>query len=222
MKPLQLAVVDDHPLFREGVVRSLTDLGFEVVGEGTTAEDAISLSRIHRPDILISDISLPGGGLNAVAPVLAGNPSQKIVLLTVSESIEDAAKALNLGAKGYVLKGVGARALAEILRRVAAGETYVSPVVSARMLVGVDKKDLGANLAHPLHTLTKREREVLELVSSGMSNKQVALKLELQEKTVKYHMTRVMAKLGVRNRTAAAVVLHSELVRDGEPSAAKP
>src|SRR4051794_33706342 len=105
---IRLVVIDDHPLFREGVTRSLTEIdGFEVVGEGSSAEDALRLAGEEAPDILLLDISLPGGGLNAIAPILSHRPSQKIVMLTVSEESEDLAAALNSGAQGYVLKGVG-------------------------------------------------------------------------------------------------------------------
>ena len=134
-QPIRLVVIDDHPLFREGVTRSLTETGgFEVVGEGSTAEDALRLAHEEAPDIILLDISLPGGGLNAIAPLLGHRPSQKIVMLTVSEDSDDLAAALNSGAQGYVLKGVGSRTLAEILRSVAAGERYVSPTLSARLL----------------------------------------------------------------------------------------
>src|SRR3954466_6029911 len=134
-RPIQVVVIDDHPLFREGVARSLTEIGgFEGVGEGSTAEDAVRLTREKSPDILLLDISMPGGGLNAIAPILSHRPSQKIVLLTASEDSEDLAAALNGGAQGYVLKGVGSRTLAEILKSVAAGERYVSPTLSARLL----------------------------------------------------------------------------------------
>ena len=201
----RLAVVDDHPLFREGVISTLSGMGFEIVGQGSTGEDALALAD-QRPDIMLLDVSMPGGGLDAITRILATNPSQKMVVLTVSESTEDAARAINCGAKGYVLKGVGARSLADILRLVAAGETYVAPTLAARMLADLKALSSAGISKHPLATLTEREREILNLVASGMSNKHVALRLDLQEKTVKHHMTRVMSKLKVRNRTAAAMV----------------
>ncbi|WP_292138269.1 response regulator transcription factor, partial [Mesorhizobium sp.] len=132
---IRIAIVDDHPLFREGVTRSLSEIGgFEMVGEGATAQDAERLATTVRPDILLLDISMPGGGLTAVASILASHPAQKIVMLTVSEANADVTKALNAGVNGYVLKGVGSRGLADILRNVAAGESYLSPTLSARLL----------------------------------------------------------------------------------------
>ncbi|TIX07827.1 MAG: response regulator transcription factor, partial [Mesorhizobium sp.] len=132
---IRIAIVDDHPLFREGVARSLGEIGgFAVVGEGASAEDAERLVQTVAPDVLLLDISMPGGGLNAAATILSGHPGQKIVMLTVSETNADVAQALNTGVRGYVLKGVGSKTLAEILSDVAAGQSYVSPTLSARLL----------------------------------------------------------------------------------------
>ncbi|RWB52920.1 response regulator transcription factor [Mesorhizobium sp.] len=205
--PIRIAIVDDHPLFREGVARSLGEIGgFELVGEGASAEDAERLVRASAPDILMLDISMPGGGLNALASILAAAPEQKIVMLTVSETNSDVAQALKAGARGYVLKGVGSKSLAEILRDVATGQSYVSPTLSARLLS--DLLQPAGRKPDPLSQLTGREAEILKLVAEGLSNKEVAARLALQEKTVKHHMTRVLAKLNVRNRTEAALLMH--------------
>lgn len=212
MTQVSLVIVDDHPLFREGVTVALSHLGFEVVEQGSTRDDAIRLTQQYRPDIILLDISMPGGGLEAIGPILAHNPHQKIVLLTVSESSEDATKAIQAGAKGYVLKGVGARTLAEVLKTIAQGELYVAPSMSAKMLV--ELKTLSSAAKIPLETLTAREREILELVAQGMSNKHIAIHLNLQEKTIKYHLTRIFSKLQVTNRTAAAMVLHNPRTMD--------
>ena len=204
---IRIAIVDDHPLFREGVARSLGEIGgFEVVGEGASAEDAERLVAAMRPDIVLLDISMPGGGLAAAANIMAGHPGQKIVMLTVSEANADVAQALNAGARGYVLKGVGSKALAEILSNVAAGESYVSPTLSARLLSDLLLQPT-TRKADPIQQLTGRETDILRLVAEGLSNKEVAARLSLQEKTVKHHMTRVLAKLNVRNRTEAALLM---------------
>lgn len=205
---IRLAVIDDHPLFREGVTRSLSEIGgFEIVAEGSTADDAVRIATEKRPDILLIDISMPGGGLNAVAATMERRPDQKIVVLTVSESNEDISKALSSGARGYVLKGVGSRTLADILRTVASGESYLSPVLSARLLTTLTSLTNPSAQVGSLSALTGREREILEQVAFGLSNKRVALKLKLQEKTVKHHMTRILSKLNVQNRTEAAMLL---------------
>ncbi|TGS10620.1 response regulator transcription factor [Mesorhizobium sp. M2E.F.Ca.ET.209.01.1.1] len=210
---IRIAIVDDHPLFREGVARSLGEIGgFELVGEGASAEDAERLVRTSTPDILLLDISMPGGGLSALASILSATPEQKIVMLTVSETNADVAQALKAGARGYVLKGVGSKALAEILRDVANGQSYVSPSLSARLLS--DLLQPTGSKPDPLAQLTGREAEILKLVAEGLSNKEVAARLSLQEKTVKHHMTRVLAKLNVRNRTEAALLMHEARERN--------
>ena len=203
IQAIRLVVIDDHPLFREGVTRSLTEIdGFEVVGEGSTSEDALRLAHEEAPDIILLDISLPGGGLNAIAPILGHRLSQRSSCLP-SPKTANLAAALNSGAQGYVLKGVGSRTLAEILRSVAAGERYVSPTLSARLFSALSD----ASQASPLAELSPREREILALVADGLSNKRIGLQLNLQEKTIKHHMSRTLAKLKVSNRTEAAMVL---------------
>ena len=203
---LRIAVVDDHPLFREGVVRSLSELGFAVVGEGAGGEDAIQLVQSQRPDILLMDISMPGGGIEAISPILKLNPAQKIVMLTVSETLQDAAAAFRSGASGYVLKGVGAKDLAQILRTIAQGQTYMPAALSARLIATLASS--GGHMRSKgdlLETLTNRETQILEAVAQGLSNKHVARRLDLHEKTIKHHMTSILAKLNVSNRTEAAI-----------------
>ncbi|MFT2214439.1 LuxR C-terminal-related transcriptional regulator [Rhizobium giardinii] len=202
---IRVAVIDDHPLFREGVTRSLSEIdGFEIVAEGSSAEDALRIAEQLKPHIMLMDISMPGGGLNAIPLILAKAPMQKIVMLTVSEASDDVTAALGQGAKGYVLKGIGSRALADVIRTVASGESYVTPTLSAKLLSS--RSPASANQFELVASLTSREQEVLQLVASGMSNKLIARKLDLQEKTVKHHMTQIMTKLGVTNRTEAAMV----------------
>lgn len=208
MAEIRIAVIDDHPLFREGVIRSLGEIdGFHIVAEGGSRDEALQIVADRCPDVMLMDISMPGNGLDAVAGALQACPELKIVMLTVSEANDDIAKALKLGAKGYVLKGIGSRALADVIRSVQSGESYVSPSLSARLFAGLsqpgpvdEKQDLMAEL-------TEREHQVLKLVASGLSNKRVALQLDLHEKTVKHHMTRILAKLKVSNRTEAALAL---------------
>lgn len=189
MTGIRVAVVDDHPLFREGVTRSLSEIdGFEIVAEGGSRDEAVAIAQSLTPDVMLLDISMPGGGLNAIPAILSVAPSQKIVMLTVSEANDDVAAALKEGAKGYILKGIGARALAEVIRTVASGESYVAPTLSAKLLTGQLANSAPAK-SNLVAELTRREQEVLHLVASGMSNKQIARKLDLHEKTVKHHMT---------------------------------
>jgi DNA-binding NarL/FixJ family response regulator len=206
--PVRVVVADDHPLLRDGVARTLEESGlFAIVGQCGSADEAIRLAQSLRPDILLLDISMPGSGLAAARRVGETAPDVKIVMLTVSEAGDDIMAALRSGAKGYVLKGVGSATLVEILTSIAKGESYVSPSLAARLLT--EMRIGGRNTQNPLADLTRREEEILRLVAEGLSNKEVGLKLDLQEKTVKHHMTRILNKLQVRNRTEAAVLLRS-------------
>lgn len=207
---VKLVVADDHPLYREGVVRILAaEAGFEVVGEGADADEAVALVAAHLPDLVLLDISMPGGGLTAAHRIAEAFPAVKIVMLTVSEQDDDVHAALKAGALGYVLKGIGGADLIKVVRDVANGSAYVSPALAARLLK--DAGDPVAEAARPaslLEALTGREREILELVADGKSNKEVARTLDLQEKTVKHYMTNILKKLQVRNRVEAAILAH--------------
>jgi DNA-binding NarL/FixJ family response regulator len=204
----RIAVIDDHPLFREGVIRSLSEMeGFEIVAEGGSKDEALHIVEHIRPDVMLMDISMPGNGLQAVAGAVEVWPQIKIIMLTVSEANEDIAGALKLGARGYVLKGIGSRELADVVRTVASGEPYLAPSLSGRLLAGMAKERENAAKQDLMAELTEREQEVLNLVASGLSNKRVAQQLDLHEKTVKHHMTRILSKLKVTNRTEAALAL---------------
>lgn len=208
MPDIKVAVIDDHPLFREGVIRSLGEIdGFDIVAEGGSRDDALRIVRDICPDVMLMDISMPGNGLNAVAGALEACPHLKIIMLTVSEANEDIAKALRLGAKGYVLKGIGSRSLGDVIKTVAAGSSYVSPSLSAQLIAGLAEAQEASSKRDLMAELTEREQQVLKLVASGLSNKRVAIQLDLHEKTVKHHMTRILAKLKVSNRTEAALAL---------------
>ena len=202
---IRVVIVDDHPLFREGVAVTLaTEPDLAVVGEGSSAADALRLSASLLPDILLLDIALPGGGLTAAREVALACPFVKIVMLTFSEAEDDVLASLKAGARGYILKGVAGRELKGHVRAVHAGEVYVTPSLALTML-----HDLASPVsADPLDALTERERQILELVAAGLSNKEVGRKLELTEKTVKHYMSNVLQKLQVRNRVEAALLAH--------------
>jgi two-component system nitrate/nitrite response regulator NarL len=203
-----IVVVDDHPLYRSGVIRTLAEDGrFSVVGEGASADDAVALAEKHRPGLALLDISMPGNGLEAVRRIRQACPATRLIMLTVSEADDDIMEALHAGASAYVLKGVGAPELMAIISQVAAGESYVSPGLAARLLVAMRSRGQDQN-ARPDETpppLTAREEQILKLVAEGLSNKEIGRKLDLQEKTVKYYMSAVFQKLNVRNRVEAAM-----------------
>lgn len=199
---IRLVLVDDHPMFRAGVYKSLGDLGFEIVGEGGSASDAVALAMTHCPEAVLLDISMPGNGLSAVQTILANAPATKVIILTASEDGDDVRAAMQSGACGYVLKGIGSRDLASVVRTVVLGGSYVPPNLSARL---ISERKLQPAAMQEHDGLSAREREVMDLIAVGMSNKLVARKLGLHEKTVKHHATRIFAKLSVSNRTEAAL-----------------
>ena len=207
---LHVAIVDDHPLFREGVAHTLgAQPDVEVVAEGESAADALRIAAERLPDVMLLDVSMPGGGLSAVRQIAAEYPVIKTVMLTVSEDEDDVTAALRAGARAYVLKGVAARELVRILRAVAAGEVYVTPSLAASLLFELTSGKGGVQAANPLDDLTERERQILEGVAAGDSNKEIGAKLHLTEKTVKHHMTNILQKLQVRNRVEAALLARS-------------
>ena len=208
---IRILVADDHPIFRDGLVKSLEEDGtFSVVGVASSADEAIELAASLQPDIALLDLSMPGGGLNAIAQISSANNAKYIAMLTVSEDGEDVSEALRLGARAYILKGVSARDLRGILHDLTQGETYVSPALAAKMLNFMTKKQ---ETVSPLDDLTKREEDILRLVAIGQSNKEVADALGLQEKTIKHYMTTILEKLHARNRVEAAIIAHKAFER---------
>lgn len=206
MTPIRVVVADDHPLYREGVARSLAESGrFDVAGEAATGEEALALVLRERPDLLLLDISMPGGGIDTLRRALALEHPPRCAMLTVSEEDDDVMQALKAGASGYILKGVGARELVGILADLAEGRTYVAPTLAMKVLAALNAPR-PAKAATPLDTLTKREEDILRRVAEGKSNKEVARDLDLQEKTVKHYMTAILQKLHARNRTEAALI----------------
>jgi two-component system nitrate/nitrite response regulator NarL len=201
--PIRIVVADDHPLFREGVVNSIgANPDMEVVAQAENAEEAVRLVRDELPDLVLLDITMPGNGIEAARKIAASSPATRIVMLTVSEDEDDLLEAMKAGASGYVLKGVSATELATVLRSVSGGEVYVAPSLAFGLLREMSKP----RPSDPLAELSVRERQVLELVASGLSNQEIGLKLGLAEKTIKHYMTNILTKLQVRSRVEAALV----------------
>ncbi len=214
---INIVVVDDHPLFREGVVRTLSaDDRFEVVAEGGSADEALELAQEYLPDIMLLDVSMPGGGIQAAQRVASACPICKVVMLTVAEDEEVVYSALKAGARGYVLKGVSGTDLTRILYNIQAGDAYITPSLATTLLVDMKNRDAPASApsgTDRLDDLTPRERDILEELSRGASNKQIAATLSLSEKTVKHHMTNILQKLHVRNRVEAALIAQRAATR---------
>lgn len=201
--PLRLLLVDDHELVRVGLRTFLAlQPDMEVVGEASSGERALALVPATAPDIVLLDLVLPGmSGLETVRALRAGHPDVKIVVLTSFAGQDQVLPVVRAGVAGYLLKDVGPRELADALRSVHAGGSPLHPTVAATVMRSVTADD----------PLTPREREVLRLIARGMSNRQIARELVLAEKTVKTHVSAVLAKLGVADRTQAALLA----IRDG-------
>lgn len=214
---IRVLIVDDHPVFRQGLTLALEEAAdITVCGQGATADEAIALAHAHQPDVALIDLSMPGGGLAAIRAIHAELPRIRLAVLTASEDGGDVMAALRAGALGYILKGLDGEVLIDATREIAAGQGYIAPVLAARILSEMSLDNDAVRIVsapdsddRPLAQLTPREAEVLELVAAGLSNKEIALRGDLQEKTVKHHMTRILQKLQARNRTEAAMILRN-------------
>jgi len=210
-----VAVVDDHPMMRRGVSETLSEEpDLELVGTGASAEDALRLARQGRPDLMLLDIALPGGGIEAAREIVKACPDVKVVFLTVREDRATVNAALRAGARGYIVKGVEGPELVSTLRRVNSGQSYVTPALAAQLLAAEHKgaaTALSAD-ASPGARLTAREQQIVERLGKGLSNQEIAEELDLTESTIKHYMTRILQKLGFRNRTEAAIFARTRKV----------
>jgi DNA-binding NarL/FixJ family response regulator len=205
----RIVIVDDHALFRDGLATILdVEDDLEVVGQGGSAEEAIQLTKDLIPDIILLDLDMPGGGLKAASVISNEMVETKIVVLTASEEDNNLLNALKIGAQAYILKGVAARELLRILRMVIDGENYVPPALAASMLLemNMSKTHPKKEVENPIDSLTGREKEILEGLAKGLSNKEIGENLFLSEKTVKHYITIILQKLQVRNRVEAALL----------------
>ncbi len=202
---MRVLVVDDHPLFRDGIVSLLEAAGFEVVGQAQNGQEAILQVQTLRPDLVLMDISMPEmTGLEALEEIKTTEPSTQVVMLTVSEDDEDLLNAIQAGASGYLLKNLDADQFLELLAGLQQGEAAMTRKTTARLIAGV-----AAQAAHAEENeirLTKRELELLHLVAEGCSNKAIGQRLSVSENTVKYHMRNILQKMQVQNRTEAVHV----------------
>jgi len=209
---IRIAVVDDHPLLRDGVIYVLKNSKlFEVVGEGRNAAQAVEICRRERPDIVLLDVSMPGGGIEAASQIALNSPSVICVMLTVSEQEEDVSAALHAGAKGYILKGTGGPELIRIVQSLHQGDSYVTPGLAARLLTQAPQASAPRPEKGGVCDLTSREEQVLDHAARGLTNKEIANSLHLSEKTVKHYMTNILQKLNVRNRVEAVLASRERL-----------
>ena len=198
---MRVLIADDHALFRDGLRSLLEARGIEVVAEARNGREAVEFARLHRPDIVLMDLSMPElNGLGATRLITAESPAISVVVLTASEEDADLFEAVKSGAQGFLPKDIEAARLFEMLDGVARGEPALTPALARKVL---------SALAHPEPTpqsrppdaLTEREREVLELLVRGVtSNRELAEQLFVSENTVKYHLRNILDKLHLQNR----------------------
>jgi NarL family two-component system response regulator LiaR len=200
-RPISVIVADDHPLVRKGVIAFLQgEKGIDIAGEAGDAATAAALCASEQPDVIVLDMVMPGGGPSCVRSIVQASPRTRVVVLTSAGDGGLALSAIQAGAQSYLLKDAAPETLAEAIRLAVEGQSVLSPRIGAAVAAAL--RPHGA----PEEVLTPREREVLILVAEGLDNRAIAERLAIAEKTVKVHMSNLLAKLGVSDRTQAAVL----------------
>jgi NarL family two-component system response regulator LiaR len=203
--PTSVLLVDDHAMVRQGVRAFLvTQPDLSVIGEAGTGEEAVKLAAQHIPDVILMDLIMPDmDGVEATRRVKQISPRSQVVVLTSYHEDEHIFPALKAGALSYILKDVSAEELASTVRKAAAGEAVLHPRVAARVIQELQGRR--AERVNPFTELSERELDVLKLIADGMSNADIAAKLVLSEKTIKGHVSNILSKLHLVDRTQAAV-----------------
>jgi DNA-binding NarL/FixJ family response regulator len=199
---IRILVADDHPMLREGLVAVLgTQPDFEVVGEAADGSEAVRLAETLRPDVILLDLEMPGvDGVAALEELRDAGSTSRAIVFTAYDTDQRILGALRAGARGYLLKGASRTEIFEAIRTVHAGGSLLEPGVTTRLL---DQLRENRELREPL---TPRELEVLVLISEGLHNSEIAERLFVTERTVKFHVSSILAKLGADNRTEAVAV----------------
>lgn len=203
-RPPRILIVDDHPLAREGLKAVLAGAGFAIAGEAASGEEAVDLARHLSPDVVLMDVRLGPGidGLEATRRIAALGLPARVLMLTLHDNPAYVREALAAGAAGYVLKDTGIEDLRAAIGQILSGQTAIPlGLVNAALRQPAPGRSTDA-----VATLTTRERGVLDLVARGMTNKEIARELAISPATVKAHVERIIAKLGVADRTQAAVL----------------
>lgn len=197
--PVRVLLVDDHAIVREGLRALLEEEGgFAVAGEAADGERAVAAARELAPDVILMDLLMPGvDGLEALRRIRAADPEARVLVLTSAQDDRAVREAIDAGAVGFLFKDVSRRDLVRAVRDAAAGRPTLHPEAQRVLMKRPERS--------PLDELTPRERTVLELIAQGRSNRQIALRLELTEGTVKGYVSTILDKLGVQDRTGAAL-----------------
>lgn len=219
VRTIRIAIIDDHQLFREGIKRILEmESSFEVVGIGSNGEEGCEVARTLQPDIMLMDINMPiMNGVQATEKIKGISPETKVIILSIHDDENYVHQAFSSGASGYLLKEMDSDALIEAIQVVAGGEAYIHPRVTGKLIT--EFRRLSSKQDHEVahvelvdqvgnerfNSLTPREKEVLQLMAEGRSNKAIGDYLYISEKTVKNHVSSILQKLDVQDRTQAVV-----------------
>jgi DNA-binding NarL/FixJ family response regulator len=202
---IRLLLADDHRMLREGLRRSMEEVGFDVVGEASDGEEAVRLAADLNPDVVLMDVTMPEiDGVEATRRLHGASPDVRIVILTMHADHEVLDEAFRAGAVGYLVKDCSTDEVAAAVRLAADGETAMSPDLAASMLAEVRRLDADTALDDE-RAITRREEEVLQLIADGCSTPEVAEKLFISQKTVKNHLASIYQKLDARDRTQAVL-----------------
>lgn len=205
--PIRILLVDDHSLFRSGIRLLLSrHPEFEVVGEAADGLEGIKRAKELKPDIVLLDLHMPGiTGTEATQLLRQDSSETHVILLTVSEDAEDLSAGLKAGAAGYLLKNIDADYLLESLKRVMNGDSVISADMTKKLFAQIRKDTPHPPATPEVDKLTPRERDILSQLAAGLSNKEIARKLDVAESTVKIHLQSILKKLGLSNRVQAAI-----------------
>jgi DNA-binding NarL/FixJ family response regulator len=212
---MRILLADDHALFRDGVASLLGAWGHEVIGQAASGDEAVALVDRLGPDLVLMDVRMRGSsGLDATRRIGRAHPEIAIVMLTVSEDEDDLFEAIKAGARGYLLKDLEAAQLRSMIDAVSRGEAAISPATAFRIIREFAHPTLTTEAASGPNRLTVRELDVLELVTAGLRNKEIAVRLGITENTAKFHLRNILEKLHAESRTELATrALREGLVR---------
>ena len=215
---MRVVLVDDHPLFREGLASLLRTHDVDIVGEASDGAEAVGLTRRLCPDVVLMDLTMPGvGGLEATRLIKAEMPGVRVVILTVSEADADLFDAIRSGAHGYLVKSTSSEDFFDLLDALDRGEAPLSRGLAAKIMQYMAR---GGRLEGADVALTPREEEILRLVADGRTNRDMATELSVSEATVKFHMTNILTKLHLENRAQVVAYAHRHgLASDDEEHA---
>lgn len=199
---IRVAVIDSHPLFRKGLVETISGRQMVVVAEGETADDARRIVHESSPDILIIDISISGDGIAGAEKALRLRPGLKVIVLTASDDAVDLAESLRIGVHGYILKGVTEAELLNAMKAIHRGEPYITPSLASRLLAKSRGKSVFADEPNAIG-LSLRDRRVLRQLARGLTNRELAAELGVNVRTIKYYLSQVFKKLRVHSRVEA-------------------